>query len=149
MRRFYILVLFVFVTSGVMAQGSSCAQAVRLAQSVYDQGRLHELEDIINKALGSQSAPCGQAEQISLLKLLTLTYIYLEEPEKADATMLKLLQTDNYFQINPAVDPAEFVALYNTFRTNEIYRIGATLGVNATQPNVTNTVSAVEPGRRE
>lgn len=144
MKRFYILILFVFVTSGVMAQGSSCAQAVRLAQSVYDQGRLHELEDIINKALNNPNALCEQSEKVSLLKLLTLTYIYLEEPEKADATMLKLLQTDNYFQINPAVDPAEFVALYNTFRTNEIYRIGATLGVNATQPNVTNTVSAVE-----
>ncbi|MCE7862446.1 MAG: PorT family protein [Bacteroidetes bacterium CHB5] len=144
MRRFYILVLFVFFTSGVMAQGSSCAQAVRLAQSVYDQGRLHELEDIINKALNNPNALCEQSEKVSLLKLLTLTYIYLEEPEKADATMLKLLQTDNYFQINPAVDPAEFVALYNTFRTHEIYRIGAALGVNATQPNVTNTISAVE-----
>jgi len=42
------------------------------------------------------------------------------------------------------VDPAEFVALYNTFRTHEIYRVGAKLGVNATQPNVVNTITAVE-----
>jgi hypothetical protein len=144
MKKLYLLILFTIVASGAFAQNSSCAQAVRLAQSVYDQGRLHELEDIINKALNNSGAPCEQAEQVSLLKLLTLTYIYLEEPEKADATMLKLLQTDHYFQINPAVDPAEFVALYKTFRTHEIYRVGAVLGVNAAQPNVTNTVTAVE-----
>jgi len=144
MKKLYIVFLLSLAATGAFAQASSCAQSLRLAQSVYDQGRLHELEDLITKAIGSQTAPCGQAEQVSLLKLLTLTYIYLEEPEKADATMLKLLQTDNYFKINPAVDPAEFVALYNTFRTHEIYRIGAVLGVNATRPNVVNTVTAVE-----
>lgn len=143
MKKFYIVFLFSIATTGAFAQASSCAQSLRLAQSVYDQGRLHELEDLITKAITSQTAPCSQAEQVSLLKLLTLTYIYLEEPEKADATMLKLLQTDNYFEINPAVDPAEFVALYRTFRTKEIYRIGAALGVNASQPNVVNTISAV------
>lgn len=143
MKKLYIVLALLTVSSGVFAQAPSCAQSLRLAQSVYDQGRLHELEDLITKAIGSQSAPCGQAEQVSLLKLLTLTYIYLEEPEKADATMLKLLQTDNYFKINPEVDPAEFVALYKTFRTHEIYRIGAVLGVNASQPNVVNTITAV------
>lgn len=144
MKKLYIVLALITISSGAFAQASSCAQSLRLAQSVYDQGRLHELEDLITKAIGSQAAPCGQAEQVSLLKLLTLTYIYLEEPEKADASMLKLLQTDNYFEINPAVDPAEFVALYRTFRTKEIYRVGATLGANATQPNVANSVTAVE-----
>jgi len=144
MKKLYVIIFLVAISSGAFAQSSSCAQAVRLAQSVYDQGRLHELEDIINKALTNPNALCEQADKVSLLKLLTLTYIYLEEPEKADASMLKLLQTDNYFQINPAVDPAEFVALYKTFRTHEIYRVGAILGVNATQPNVKNSVSAVE-----
>lgn len=144
MKKLYIVFLFTLAATGALAQASSCAQSLRLAQSIYDQGRLHELEDIINKSLDNSNAPCVQADRVSLLKLLTLTYIYLEEPEKADATMLKLLQTDNYFKINPAVDPAEFVALYNTFRTHEIYRIGAVLGVNAARPNVANTVTAVE-----
>jgi hypothetical protein len=144
MKKLYAVFLFTFASIGAFAQASSCAQSLRLAQSVYDQGRLHELEDLITKALNNQSALCGQAEQVSLLKLLTLAYIYLEEPEKADASMLKLLQTDHYFEINPAVDPAEFVALYRTFRTHEIYRIGAVLGVNAARPNIRNTVSAVE-----
>jgi hypothetical protein len=136
MKKLYVVLALLTVSSGVFAQASSCAQSLRLAQSVYDQGRLHELEDLITKALGSQSAPCGQAEQVSLLKLLTLAYIYLEEPEKADSSMLKLLQIDHYFEVNPAVDPAEFVALYRTFRTNVIYRLGIRLGGAYTWPNV-------------
>jgi hypothetical protein len=143
MKKLYLLILFTIAASGAFAQNSSCAQAVRLAQSVYDQGRLHELEDLIKKAIDNQAALCGQAERISLLKLLTLTYIYLEEPEKADAAMLNLLQTNPYFKPNKEVDPAEFTALYKTFRTRPVYRIGARFGVNLTQPNVAsfNTIS--------
>jgi len=142
MKKLYILALIIFFAAESFAQTSSCAQTIRLAQSIYDQGRLHELEDLITKQLGKSD--CSQAEQVSLLKLLTLSYIYLEEPARADETMLRLLDTDHYFEINPAVDPAEFVALYNTFRTKPIYRIGAKLGVSASRPNVTNSVTSVE-----
>ncbi|HPM32943.1 MAG TPA: porin family protein, partial [Chryseolinea sp.] len=55
---------------------------------------------------------------------------------KADNAMLSLLQTDHYFEVNLKDDPAEFIALYRTFRTEPIYRIGAKVGANATQPNV-------------
>jgi hypothetical protein len=142
MKKLYVLALIFFVAAKSFAQTSSCAQTIRLAQSIYDQGRLHELEDIINKQL--DKGDCSKAEQVSLLKLLTLAYIYLEEPIKADEKMLKLLETDNYFEINSAIDPAEFVALYNTFRTKPIYRVGAKLGVNASRPNVANSVTSVE-----
>lgn len=136
MKKLYIVFLFTLAATGALAQASSCAQSLRLAQSVYDQGRLHELEDLITKTITSQTAPCSQAEQVSLLKLLTLTYIYLEEPAKADDSMLKLLLTNPYFRPNKDVDPAEFMALYRTFRTRPVYRLGAKFGVNLSQPNV-------------
>jgi hypothetical protein len=142
MKRILIPICFTILSIQAFAQATNCAQTLRLAQSVYDQGRLHELEDIINKGLAG--GDCDTQTKVSLYKLLTLAYIYLEEPQKADDSMLKLLQTDHYFEINESVDPAEFVALYNTFRTREIYRVGAKLGVNASQPNVTQTVTAVE-----
>jgi hypothetical protein len=144
MKKLLLLILFVtfYIASFSQESGANCAQTLRLAQSVYDQGRLHELEDIVNRGL--KSGGCDQQTTVSLYKLLTLAYIYLEEPSKADDSMLKLLQTDHYFEINPSIDPAEFVALYNTFRTKPIYRVGAKLGVNASRPNVTNSVTSVE-----
>ncbi len=141
MKKLYILLLVACVSTKGFTQSSSCAQTLRLAQSTYDQGRLHELEGILKSCL---AAGFTKEEKVGALKLLTLAYIYLEEPIRADETMLLLLQTDHYFEINPAVDPAEFVALYNTYRTREIYRVGAKLGVNATRPNVIETVSSVE-----
>lgn len=133
MKKLYILALIIFIAAKSLAQTSSCAQTIRLAQSIYDQGRLHELEDLINRQL--DKGECSTTEQVSLFKLLTLSYIYLEEPTKADETMLRLLEADHYFIINEAVDPAEFVALYNTFRTTPIFRLGIIAGTVASKPN--------------
>lgn len=128
----FFLVAFFCHQFSVSAQ-STCAQTLRLAQSVYEQGRLHELEGLLATCLENGFT---DEEKVNAYKLLTLTYIYLEEPEKADRTMLSLLQTNNEYAPNDAVDPAEFVALYHTFRTWPIYRIGLKLGSVAAQPTV-------------
>lgn len=128
---FFLLAVFCHQFSA-RAQ-STCAQTLRLAQSVYEQGRLQELEALLAGCLQNGFT---DEEKVNAYKLLTLTYIYLEEPEKADRTMLFLLETNNEFAPNDAVDPAEFVALYNTFRTWPIYRIGLKFGSIATQPTV-------------
>lgn len=139
MKRFLLATLLLFLTVKASAQLTSCAQTLRLAQSTYEQGRLHEvpvlLQNCINNGFNKQ-------EKVAAYKLLTLSYIYLEEPEKANEAMLNLLRTDHYFEINTSTDPAEFVALYKTFRTKPVYRIGGKIGVNATSPNVTQAVEA-------
>lgn len=113
---------------------STCAQTLRLAQSIYEQGRLHELPQLLENCLKSNGF--NDTEKVNAYKLLALTYIYLEEPTKADEMMLALLRTDTEFKVNDVVDPAEFVALYKTFRTYPIYRIGGKLGGTASQPSV-------------
>jgi hypothetical protein len=135
MHKTLPLLLFCFglAFQNSFAQTTSCAQTLRLATSTYEQGRLHELPELLKNCLNSGFT---KQEKVTAYKLLTLSYIYLEEPEKADEAMLKLLQTDHYFEINEAVDPAEFVALYKTFRTNPIYRLGVIGGPNLTWPNL-------------
>ena len=150
MRRF--LVCSLAVLSGYFATAQnvapSCAQTLRLARATYEQGRLQEIEFQLENCLKSSDDGGFSKEEkqlrVEALKILCLSYIYLEEAEKADEAMLNILKTNPYFQINEAVDPAEFVALYKTFRTWPIYRIGAKLGVNTTQPNVSKTVTAVD-----
>lgn len=121
------------------------AQTLRLARATYEQGRLHEIPTQLSDTVLVRMT---KQEKVEAYKILCLSYIYLEEPGKADGSMLNILNTDPYFQINPAVDPAEFVALYNTFRTRPIYRIGANLGVNASQPNL-NSVLTTDGGSGE
>lgn len=126
--------MLLFITVTTYAQITTPGQILRLARATYEQGRLHEIptqlsDDVIGRMQQKQ-------DKVEAYKILCLTYIYLEEPAKADEAMLNILTTDPYFQINEAVDPAEFVALYKTFRTRPIYRIGVKLGGNYTQPNI-------------
>ncbi len=134
MKRILLLCAVVLSGCAFVAHGQSqCAQTLRLAQSIYDQGRLQELPDLLQSCINSGF---NDEEKVNAYKLLTLTYIYLEEPEKADQMMLALLRTDTEFKVNDAVDPAEFVALYKTFRTKPVYRIGGKLGGTVSGPSV-------------
>lgn len=140
MRRFYVLAL-ILLSIGARGQQAKPdpAQVLKLAQATYEQGRLHEVPSLLANYL---DAPKGQEgftkeEQRDAYKLLTQTYIYLEEPELADVHMIKLLEADPFFEINEAVDPAEFIALYKRFRTKPIFRIGLKGGLNSTFPSIT------------
>jgi hypothetical protein len=146
MRRLLLLTFFCSSSFYVFSQtttggGPTPAQTLRLARATYEQGRLHEVPSQLNDDVLTKMT---SSEKVSAYTLLCLSYIYLEEAEKADESMLNILLSDPYFKPDPAVDPAEFVALYNTFRTYPIYRIGAKLGVNASRPNVIESVTAVD-----
>src|SRR5436190_8360022 len=139
MKRLYLLVITLLIgTVAAYSQTSNCTQTLRLMRSTYEQGRLHEL--------GSQSEACLNApegkgftkeEKRVAYRLITLSWIYLEEPEKADESMLNLLNASHFYEINKAVDPAEFIALFNKFRHDPIFRYGLKFGGNATQPQAT------------
>lgn len=133
MIRFLLVPLFLLVATVGFSQITSTAQRLRLARSTYEQGRLHELPDLLKDILKSGD----KSQKVEAYELLAEAYIYLEEPEKADESMLNLLRTDPYYRPNPDVAPAELVALYKTFRTRPIYRLGVKLALNASQPNVT------------
>lgn len=140
MKRLYLFCLFVFMSAKIVGQTTTCPQTLRLAHATYDQGRLHEVPSLLESCLESDElSPQQKAEGY---RLVVLSYIYLEEPKSADDNMLMLLRTDPYF-VPSQTDPAEFIALYKTFRTRPIYRIGAGVGVQAAQPNVVEYTPAV------
>ena len=139
MRSLWIGILLVFISVSGWAQTSTCAQTLRLAVSTYEQGRLNEVPGILEKCLSLGGANgFTKQERVTALRILTLAYIYQEEPEEADKTMLALLNTDHFFEINENVDPAEFTALYKTFRTKPIYSVGGKFGGNGSFPTPTN-----------
>jgi hypothetical protein len=132
-----IILLSLLTLSGkVFGQASTCTQTLRLVQSTYEQGRLHELEGLM---AGCIKAGFDTQQKVQAYRYLTLAYIYLEEPEKADAAMLELLNADHFFKPNDAVDPAEFIALYRKFRVNPLFRVGIRLGPTATMPSIQET----------
>ncbi len=146
MKRLLPLIILSCIVTYRMEAQSTCAQTLRTARSTYDQGRLHELPVLLQGCLVNGFT---DQEKVEAYKLLTLAYIYLEEPAKADDALLNLLRTDSYFELNTSTDPAEFIALYKTFRTWPIYRVGAKVGINASRPNVISSVSALDGSSAE
>ena len=126
--------LLMATLNGFGQVASSCVQTLRHAQSTYENGRLHELPAMLKGCLENGF---NTEERRQAYKLLVQSYIYLEEPEKADEAMLSLLSTDHFFKTNEDVDPAEFVALYNRFRTKPLFRFGVTMGPSINAPLVT------------
>jgi Outer membrane protein beta-barrel domain len=131
----------------------SCTQRLRLARATFEAGRLHEL---VGTILGDEAKGCfgtgdnsfSTQEKVEALKLITQAYIYLEEPLKADEAMLQLLRTDHFYEPNLVTDPAEYLALYSTFRTDPVFSFGAKAGGSMTIPTITaqNYVSSEAPG---
>ena len=135
MKRILIGGLLLLTTSVVSAQ--NCAQTLRLAQSTYDQGRLHELPGLMKGCLSDRNKDgFSKQEKVTAYKLLTMAFLYLEEPEKADSSMLMLLKTEPFFEPNKEVDPEEFIGLYKTFRTKPIFTIGVKVGPNISMANI-------------
>lgn len=128
-----------------LGQASTCVQTLRMAQSTYESGRLHELPSILKNCLRNGFT---DEEKRQAYKLLAQSYIYLEEPESADSAMLNLLRTDHFFEINEDVDPAEFVSLYNKFRTQSLFRGGVKIGptFNTASPMSDSFIGAASSG---
>jgi hypothetical protein len=134
-----VFITLVFLSSQAQTNSDDLtgAQILRTARAIYDQGRLHELPNFLETAIKKTGkAGLTEAEKVEAYQILVLTYIYLEEPQKADEKMIQLLKTDHFF-VPTDSDPVEFRNLYNKFRTRPLFRIGVKVGANLTQINVT------------
>lgn len=129
---FILLLLIVLKTDLVVAQ-NYCTQTLKQAQSAYDEGRISEVPSIIEPCL---KEGFNKEEKIEGYRLLTLTYLYLDEPAKADNSLLMLLRLKPEYKINPSVDPSELINLYNSFRTAPVYSIGLKGGTNYLMVNL-------------
>lgn len=146
------ILLFCFVASlafsvnGQNTDDLTGAQILRATRAIYDQGRLHELPVILEAAVKRHgSKALSTSEKIEAYKLLILTYIYLEEPQKADAKMTELLRTDHFFEVSDS-DPIEFKSLYNKFRSWPLFRIGFRAGLNQAFINTKTVYSITAEG---
>lgn len=137
-KKFIVGFVLIFVCGYGYAQTSTCAQTLRLARSTYEQGRFHEIPALLENCLASGDSKFTKQEKVEALRILTLAYLYQEEPELADQTMIRLLSADHFFEINENVDPAEFTALYHTFRTTPVFALGLKFLLNSTYPSAIN-----------
>lgn len=133
MNKYRYLILFIF-SSFIMLNGfgqsvdtTSCAQNLLDAQALFAAGKLNQVP---GKIEGCLRAGFTKAEKVQAYKLLSVTYTYLEEYDKADEAVLNLLKLEKEYKVNPEIDPTEFIKLYQKFRTYPIFQFGIKLGIN-------------------
>lgn len=136
------ILFFTFIFTGLFSSEveaqedkSDCVIKLEQAQTKFDQGRIQDVEALITDCI--RGTEFDKAEKTHALKLLTLTYLFLEEPELAEATMLHLLETSHEFVINQAIDPSVFINLYNKYRHDPLYSVGILAGGVVANPIVT------------
>ena len=138
MRNFLLSLLFIFIISfgntiyaetTNLSDSVTCTQRLNKAQKVYDAGKITEVEAYLKDCI---KEGFSREEKMQALRLLILASLFQDEHEKAEASLLLLLKEDPEYVLNPAIDPAEFYELYNSYRTLPIINIGIMGGVNTT-----------------
>ncbi|MDN5217152.1 porin family protein [Fulvivirgaceae bacterium BMA12] len=123
------LMLCLFVNSVILAQ--DCARTLDKAENSYENGQLREVPQIL---AGCLKNGFNKPQKEQSYKLLVLTYLFLDDIDKAETYLLELLKSNPQFKVSE-IDPPEFVYLYNGFRTRSYFSIGITGGVNNTLVN--------------
>ena len=99
MRSTITIILLSFLPLFSVAQ--TCLERLQAAQAKYDEGLIHDLVDEFQATWGTclndpapTQNPFTVEDKVAAYRLLILVYLQLDEPEKSDEYMLKLLATD-------------------------------------------------------
>ncbi len=141
-----LLLLIVQLSFAQEEEIDICVQNIEIAQQRYDEGRIQDIQELLNDCI--KGGTYDKAQKSQALRLLTLAYIFLEDEKNSEATMLQLLETNHEFRVNPAIDPTEFINLHEQFRYKPLFNLGIRYITNFAQPipielnsslNLTNT----------
>ncbi len=112
-----------------------CSEVLKKANKLYDDGQLLKVEPILFDCIRDGFS---KPEKVQAYRLITLCHLFNDADSAAKENMLRILLTDPEFKPNPALDPSEFITLYNKFRTPPIYSLGIVAGANVNLPYLIN-----------
>lgn len=126
MKKLIFIILFILGTLTAVAQ-ENCDQNLTEAKADYNNGNLYAIPGKLTECLENGFS---KSEKVDAYKLLTLTYLNINQLEKARETLIKLLNIKTDFQVIQNVDPPELYSLYRKIDTDPIYFIGINVGIN-------------------
>jgi hypothetical protein len=108
------------------------------AQKLYENGKIEQIPSLLNNCIESGF---NRENRIQAFRLLTLVYLFEDNSVKAEKTLLSLLKIDPEYKVNQAIDPVEFIRLYNSFNTAPLFSLGILGGPSMTVPHLIEPVS--------
>ncbi len=133
------------------AQTAVCTQQLVKAEEAFDQGRLLDVLEILDKSTGT-SRDCfvffSKTQKIQAEKLLTKTYIFADNVPAAENSLVDLLREENEHQLTKN-DPSELHFLYSQFKTEPAFRIGMRVSLNKSLPVVLQSFNSFQVGEKK
>ena len=130
------MVCALLCASHVRAQ-DNCATAVTRAAKSYEIGNLGDVVTILTPCLGSLSSD----DAWQAYRLLALSYLFQDQPAKADTAIDEMLRINPRYERNPERDPYEFTRALDRYDWYPLLSFSARIGASIASPNVLRTYS--------
>jgi len=125
--KFFLLLLCSSFSLGSLAQETStCAENLRNAQTLFDNGQVEQVPAMLEECLRSGFK---QEEELSAYKLIIQTFLFQDRNAEADSAMLSFLRKYPEYQLSPT-DHSSFVHQYNNFNVDPVVQVVFRLGTN-------------------
>ena len=113
---------------------NNCTQRLKEANDLYDQGRLVEVVKALKEGDCLEDG-FTKEERTRAYKLLSLVYIFMDDEVNAEESVISLLTVDPEHPLD-SKEPAEFISMYNKYRSDPIFRVGGYMGTSYNSVNV-------------
>jgi len=123
-KRFTLLLVVILLTSNLLF--AQCTDTLNKARDDFDAGHLYGIPAMLKECL---EGGFSRSEKIEAYRILTITYLYIDDPIGAESSFLSLLTLDPEYRIQPT-DPIELEQLNAQFITTPIISWSAKLGSN-------------------
>jgi hypothetical protein len=142
----------VFLSKGILAQEiptveeeeeeGECSVVLKEAQKMYDDGKIETIPQFLQNCL-TKADGFTKEERVQAYRLMVLSYLFQDNKVEAEKHLLTFFKLEPEYVLNPAVDPAEFIKLYQSYRNSPVYSIGAFGGINYSLITVIEPYSSV------
>lgn len=132
---FFFGILLLWSSQGLMAQQRelNCTQKLNQAEDMFDAGSLSGIPELLNgkRVKCFNKGGFSKEEKIRAYRLLALVHLFNDNGPEAEDAVINLLIADPEHPLSPD-DPIELKYLFDKYRSEPIFRIGAKVGVNQT-----------------
>lgn len=127
LSRFFVLLFFSsFSIISLSQETSTCAENLRRAQTLFDNGQVEQVPGMLEECLRSGFK---QEEELTAYKLIIQTFLFQDRNQEADSAMLAFLKKYPEYQLSPT-DHSSFVHQYNNFNVDPVVQVVFRLGTN-------------------
>ena len=120
------VLLFLISSSAIAQEKGSCAEKLKIAQTLFENGQVDQVPLILKDCLKSGFT---REEALTAYKLLIQSSLFEDELKEADSAMLSFLKKNPEYRIS-LTDHSSFVNLYNSFKVKPLVQIAFHIGTN-------------------